>query len=81
MSETIRPCAIIISDLNVENEALKAFYISLTCNQSIDDYINDRHLYFSSRQIEGTFLSHLLALTELALDRCVCTDKQSVLAN
>ncbi|MRI31575.1 hypothetical protein EOPP23_01030 [Endozoicomonas sp. OPT23] len=81
MSEMIRPCATIVSDLNVENEALKAFYISLTCNQSVDDYIVDRHIHFSSRHVEGTFLSHLLALTELALDRCVFREKQSGLAN
>lgn len=70
MSETSQPCARIISALNVEDEAMRAFYISLTRNQSVDDYISDRHLHFSSRQVEGVFLSHLLALTELALDKC-----------
>ncbi len=70
MCETLPPCARIISALNVEDEALRAFYISLTQNQSVDEYISERHLHFCSRQIEGTFLSHLLALTELALDSC-----------
>ncbi|WP_153301495.1 hypothetical protein [Endozoicomonas arenosclerae] len=70
MSETTIPCATIVSILNAEDEAMRAFYISLTCNQSVDEYIHDQHLYFSSRQVEGVFLSHLLALTELALDRC-----------
>ncbi|MGI9273629.1 MAG: hypothetical protein ACR2PT_02050 [Endozoicomonas sp.] len=70
MSETSQTCARIVSVLNVEDEAMRAFYISLTRHQSVDEYINDRHLHFSSRQIEGVFLSHLLALTELALDQC-----------
>ncbi len=70
MSETFHPCAKIISALNVEDEALRAFYTSLTSNQSVDDYISERHLHFCSRQIEGSFLSHVLALTELALDAC-----------
>lgn len=68
MNQSFQPCARIISTLNVRDEALRAFYTSLTQNQSVDDYIHERHLHFCSRQIEGFFLSHLLALTELALD-------------
>ncbi len=68
MSESAQPCARIISELNVEDEAIRAFYTSLVNNQSVDEYIHKRHLYFCSRQIEGCFLSHVLALTELALE-------------
>lgn len=68
MSEMLQPCARIISVLNVEDEALRAFYTSLTHNQSVEEYIDQRQLHFCSRQIEGSFFSHLLALTELALD-------------
>ncbi|MDB2384329.1 hypothetical protein N9V90_00570 [Endozoicomonas sp.] len=71
MSEMLASsCARIISALNVEDEALRAFYASLTQNQSVDEYITERHLHFCSQQVEGTFLSHLLALTELVLDAC-----------
>lgn len=68
MGETSQPCARIISTLNVEDEAVRAFYTSLTQNKTVEDYINERQLHFCSRQIEGFFLSHLLALTELILD-------------
>ncbi|WP_330926080.1 hypothetical protein [Candidatus Sororendozoicomonas aggregata] len=68
MNNALPCCAIIISALNVEDEAMKAFYTSLTHNKSIDDYILEKHLHFSSCQIEGAFFSHLLAYTELALD-------------
>ena len=68
MSETSRPCARIVSTLNVEDEAVRAFYTSFTQNQTVEDYIDQRQLHFCSRQIEGFFLCHLLALTELALD-------------
>ncbi len=68
MSTTMVPCARIISTLNVEDEAIRAFYLSLVNHQSVDDYINERHLHFCSRQVEGYFLSHVLALTELALE-------------
>ena len=71
MGETFQPCARIISTLNVEDEAVRAFYISLTKNQTVEDYIDERQLRFCSQQIEGFFLSHLLALTELALDSCI----------
>ncbi|WP_263081606.1 hypothetical protein [Endozoicomonas sp. Mp262] len=70
MSETLLPYARIISALNVEDEALRAFCVSLIYNQTVDEYISQRHLRFCSQQIEGTFFSHLLALTELALDSC-----------
>ena len=70
MSETTQPCARIVSVLNVEDEAMRAFYISLTHNQSVEDYISARHLHFASQTVEGVFLNHLLALTELALDHC-----------
>ena len=69
MNETTIPCATIISVLNVEDEVMRAFYILLTCNQSVDEYIQKQHLYFSSRQMQGIFLSYLLALTELTLDQ------------
>lgn len=68
MCEILQPNARIISMLNVEDEALRAFYSSLTHNQTVEDYISERQLHFCSRQIEGSFLNHLLALTELALD-------------
>lgn len=68
MSDVPQPCARIISVLNVEDEALRAFYTSLTHDQTVEDYISERQLRFCSRQIEGSFLCHLLALTELALD-------------
>ena len=68
MSTTFAPCARIISALNVEDEAIRAFYLSQVNHQSVEDYINERHLYFCSRQIEGYFLGHVLALTELALE-------------
>ena len=68
MSEVPQPCARIISVLNVEDEALRAFYTSLTHNQTVEDYISERQLRFCSSQIEGSFLCHLLAFTELALD-------------
>lgn len=68
MSKIFQPCARIISALNVEDESIRAFYTSLINNQSVDEYINERHLHFCSRQIEGFFLSHVLALTELALE-------------
>ena len=68
MNEVIQPCARIISALNVEDEAIRAFYTSLVNNLSVDEYIYDRHLYFCSRQVEGFFLNHVLALTELALE-------------
>jgi hypothetical protein len=77
MSETTMPFATIVSVLNVEDEAMRAFYISLTCNQSVDEYIHERHLHFSSKQVEGVFLSHLLALTELALDQCLLKGRHS----
>ena len=70
MSEIPQPCARIISMLNVEDEALRAFYMSLTHNQTVEDYISERQIHFCSRQIEGSFFCHLLALTELALDSC-----------
>ncbi|WP_299730684.1 hypothetical protein [uncultured Endozoicomonas sp.] len=68
MNENTQPCARIISDLNVEDEALRAFYVSLMNRQSVDDYIHTQHLHFCSRQVEGCFLNHVLALTELALE-------------
>jgi|GEM_PF-4578872 len=68
MSTTLVPCARIISTLNVEDEAIRAFYLSLVNHQSVDDYITERHLHFCSRQVEGYFFSHMLALTELALE-------------
>ena len=67
-------CPKIISRLNVKDEALRAFYISLVKNQSVDDYISARRLHFSSHQIESIFLNHYLALTELILDRCSPAD-------
>ncbi|AMO54663.1 hypothetical protein GZ77_24345 [Endozoicomonas montiporae] len=70
MSETTQPCARIVSVLNVEDEAMRAFYNSLTHDQSVEDYISARHLHFASQTVEGVFLYHLLALTELALDHC-----------
>ncbi len=63
------PCARIISSLNVEEEALKAFYLSLLNDVSVEDYIAAEGIHFSSSQIESTFLSHLLAITELALEQ------------
>ena len=71
------PCERIVSVLNVEEEAFRAFYISLTKSQSVDDYIIERHLHFCSRQVEGSFLNHLLALTELALDACAAASQRS----
>ncbi len=70
-------CPKIISRLNVKDEALRAFYISLVKNQSVDDYISTRHLHFSSYQIESVFLNHYLALTELIIDRCSSSDSSS----
>lgn len=67
MSKIFQPYARIISTLNVEDEAIRAFYISLINDQSVDEYINERHLHFCSQQVEGCFLSHVLVLTELAL--------------
>ncbi len=68
MSTTLVPYARIVSALNVEDEAIRAFYFSLVNHQSVDDYIDERRLYFCSRQVEGSFFSHMLALTELALE-------------
>ena len=68
MSKPIPPYAKIISALNVEDEALKAFYVSLMTHQSVDEYIHAHHIHFCSRQVEGCFLNHVLALTELALE-------------
>lgn len=64
------PCARIISTLNVEEEALKAFYFSLLNDASVEDYIAIEDIHFSSSKIERVFLSHLLAIAELALERC-----------
>ena len=73
MNDTPQPCARIISALNVEDEAVRAFYVSLTKNLTVEDYISERHLHFASQQVEGYFLSHVLALTELALDTCIAS--------
>ena len=58
----------IVSLLNVEQEAVRAFYTSLINHQSVDQYIFEHRLRFCSRQVEGYFLNHVLALTELTLD-------------
>ena len=81
MSETAQPCATIVSVLNAEDEAMRAFCTSLTCNQSVDDYILDRHIHFVPRQVEGVFLYHLLALTELALEYCSSNENSIQLLN
>lgn len=58
----------IVSALNVEDEAVCAFYTALVNDQAVEEYIQQHHLYFCSKQIEGFFLSHVLALTELILE-------------
>ncbi len=69
MGSVSLPCAKIISSLNVEEEALKAFFYSLSHDASVEDYIATECIRFSSSHIESTFLSHLLAITELALEQ------------
>ncbi|MCL6271176.1 hypothetical protein M3P05_14715 [Sansalvadorimonas sp. 2012CJ34-2] len=59
--------AYIVSHLNVADEALRAFYLALMGGGSVNDYLNSRHIYFASPQVENTFLSHILALSEYAL--------------
>lgn len=77
MSETLQqPCARIISSLNVEDEAMSAFCMSITKNQTVDEYIARHHLRFCSQHIESTFFCHLLALTDLALDSCFSPSSQ-----
>lgn len=60
--------ATIVSRLNVEEEAMRAFLTSLVNHQTVDQYIVEHRLRFSSKQVEGYFLNHVLALTELALE-------------
>ena len=59
--------AYIVSHKNVGDEALKAFYLSLLAGGSVDDYILSRGIQFASPQVENTFLSHILALSNHAL--------------
>ena len=57
----------IVSHYNVADEAVRAFYLSLLVNASVDDYLSSRHVRFVSTQVESTFLSHILALCDYAL--------------
>ena len=57
----------IVSHTNVEDEALRAFYLALLAGGSVDEYLSSRHIRFASPQVENTFLSHILALTKYAL--------------
>ncbi len=57
----------IVSHDNVADEALKAFCLSLLVGDTVDEYITSRELRFASPQVESTFISHLLALSDYAL--------------
>ena len=57
----------IVSHNNVADEALRAFYLSILAGGSVDDYLSSRHIRFASPQVENTFLSHILALSEYTL--------------
>ncbi len=59
----------IVSYSNVEDEAVRAFCQSLLVDESVDEYLKTRHIRFVSTQVESTFLSHLLALSEYTLAR------------
>ena len=58
----------IVSHSNVADEAVRAFCLSLLINKSMDEYLSSRHIRFVSTQVESTFLSHILALSEYALE-------------
>lgn len=59
----------IVSHDNVADEALKAFCLSLLVGDTVDEYITSRQLHFASPQVENTFISHLLALSDYTLNR------------
>ncbi|WP_281648404.1 hypothetical protein [Parendozoicomonas sp. Alg238-R29] len=59
----------IVSHDDVADEALKAFCLSLLVGETVDEYISSRQIHFASPQVENTFLSHILALSDYALSR------------
>ncbi len=61
--------AYIVSHNNVADEALRAFYLSLMVGRSVDEYLSANSIQFASPQVENTFLSHILALSNYTLTK------------